>query len=91
MTEEDRKELSDLIATAEASGKWLHCRYQDIWMPPAKLREANADGRFLWGVVNWTLRDPRQKLEQMKKAEKAATQSRERLERELQNPPQSDE
>ena len=54
--------LEPLLAQAEREGKWLHCSYQDLWFSPKQLRERNAAGRFLWGPVNWTLRDPHEKL-----------------------------
>ncbi len=51
-------ELDKLIKQAESQGKWLHCSYQDMWFSPAELRNANNEGRFIWGAVNWKLRDP---------------------------------
>jgi len=60
MTEEEK--LSELINQAEREGKWLHCNYQDLWFKPSELRAANADGRFVWGVSNFRLRDPQEQI-----------------------------
>jgi hypothetical protein len=87
MTTEDKKQLADLIDKAESECKWLHCSYQDLWFSPAQLRAENAKGSFVWGVVNWTLRDPKEKLARLQQEEKNATSARERFERELQNGP----
>lgn len=84
MTTEDKKQLADLIDKAESEGKWLHSRYQDIWFSPAALRAENAKGRFVWGTVNWTLRDPKEKLARLEQEEKAAATARQQFARELQ-------
>lgn len=47
--------LEPLIQQAEREDKLLHCSYQDLTFTPAELRARNAEGRFLWGPVNWTL------------------------------------
>lgn len=57
-------QLALLIAQAEAEKKWLWCHYQDLWFSPAQLRAKNAAGKFIWGVVNWTLRDPQERVEE---------------------------
>lgn len=57
-------EMNTLIDKAEAEGKWLHCSYQDLWFSPDELRTAQAQGRFRWGVVNWTLRNPQEYVDQ---------------------------
>jgi hypothetical protein len=54
--------LKPLIAEAKATDRWLHCHYQDLWFSPEQLEAANAQGRFLWGPVNWTLRDPQERV-----------------------------
>lgn len=56
--------LRHLIAQARAEGKWLHCSYQDLWFSPDQLETANREGRFRWGAVNWTLRDPEEMVRQ---------------------------
>lgn len=54
--------LPELIDQAEKEGKWLYCPYQSMWFSPQQLREENAKGYFLWGPVNWRLRDPKEKV-----------------------------
>ena len=60
--------LVPMFAKARAEGLWFHCGYQDLWFSPDELDAANKEGRFIWGAVNWTLRDPRERLEQLKNA-----------------------
>lgn len=59
-------ELRKLTAQARAEGKWLWCHYQDIWFSPDQLDEQNAVGKFIWGPVNWQLRDPKERLAEAK-------------------------
>jgi len=59
-------ELSELINQAEKESKWLHCSYQDLWFSPNQLREHNSNGRFKWGIDNWSLRDPQEKLKALR-------------------------
>ena len=64
--------LNPLIAQAEREGKWLYCNYQGMWFSPKELRRANADGRFIWGAVNWCLRNPQEYLNEAIAAAEAA-------------------
>jgi hypothetical protein len=66
--------LQPLIAQARKEGKWLHSRYQDIWFSPDELEALNREGRFLWGAVNWTLRDPNEMVQEKAKVLKKAEQ-----------------
>ncbi len=52
------RQLKPLIQQARNEGSWLHCTYQDLWFTPDELERNNQVGKFLWGPVNWTLRDP---------------------------------
>lgn len=54
--------LYELIQEAERTGQWLRCSYQNMWFSPAALMKIHADGRLMWGVDNWELRDPRDHL-----------------------------
>lgn len=54
--------LKPLISEAREKGLWLWCHYQDIWFSPSELEQQNANGKFLWGPVNWKLRDPTERL-----------------------------
>jgi hypothetical protein len=66
--------LQPLIAQARKEGKWLHSQYQDIWFSPDELEAANREGRFLWGAVNWRLRDPNEMVQEKAKVLKKAEQ-----------------
>lgn len=59
--------MAPLLAEAERTGKWLYCGYQSLWFSPRQLREAQANGKFRWGPVNWKMRDPRERLEEAKR------------------------
>lgn len=74
-----KQELKQLIQQANAQGKWLHCHYQDIWLSPAELAAQNAEGKLLWSAINWTLRDPNNKLEQLKRAVVVAIEEKQRF------------
>lgn len=54
--------LRNIIARAKKEKKWLFTHYQGLWFSPVDLEKANAEGRYLWGEVNWTLRDPQEHL-----------------------------
>lgn len=75
--------LNELINQAEREGKWLWCHYQDLWFSPAQLRDQNANGKFRWGVVNWQLRDPQERLDEAQRRVNAATQEAERIRRQI--------
>lgn len=72
-------DLSPLIAQARTERKWLHCSYQDLWFSPSDLEEKNREGRFLWGPINWTLRDPKEHLEELERRAKSALDEVERF------------
>lgn len=65
MSELNWAEMNALIDKAEKEGKWLWCRYQDLWFSPAELRKEQANGNFRWGAVNWELRDPQDGLAEL--------------------------
>jgi hypothetical protein len=60
--------LAPLFERADREGLMFHCSYQDLWFTPAELRKAHAEGRFLWGAVNWTLRSRQEREEQLQRA-----------------------
>lgn len=68
--------LAPLIQQAKSEGKWLWCHYQDLWFSPEQLAEENANGKFLWGPVNWRLRDPQERISE---AERRAAQAQREL------------
>lgn len=75
--------LDELIAQARREGKWLWCHYQDLWFSPDQLASENAAGRFMWGPVNWRLRDPNERLHEADLRIEAAERDRRRIAREI--------
>lgn len=71
--------LKPLIAEARASGQWLYTSYHGLWFSPDDLEKENANGKFLWGAVNWRLRDPLEHLTEAETRLKAATMERDRI------------
>lgn len=65
--EKIKAELKVLIEHARKEKKWLFCGYQCLWFTPDELETANNSGKFLWGTVNWTLRDPQEKIDEIQK------------------------
>lgn len=61
------EELEFLIKEAEEKGWWLRSHYQQLEFSPRELRESNAQGRFIWGPVNWELIDPKTLLKDEEK------------------------
>lgn len=57
--------LEPMFKEAEDRKLWFHSSYQDIWLSPKELREQHAQGRLIWGPVNWRLRDPQEYLKQL--------------------------
>jgi hypothetical protein len=75
--------LNELIEQARHEGKWLWCRYQDLWFSPDKLEAANKNGQFRWGVVNWKLRDPNERLQEAEDRLDDARRERNRIAAEI--------
>lgn len=63
--EEIIKDLKPLYNEAEEKNLWFYSNYQDMWISPNELRQKQSEDRFLWGAVNWELRDPHEKVEDM--------------------------
>lgn len=57
--------LRPMIEKAKECGLWFHCKYQDLWITPQQLEKHHAKGEFIWGVCNWELRDPNDKINQL--------------------------
>ena len=64
-SEAKRMMLRGLIESARSRGMWLWCSYQDLWFSPDELEAKNSQGKFLWGPINWILRDPRDHIQQL--------------------------
>lgn len=56
------KSLEPMFKRAEKEGLWFHSAYQDMWVSPKELRDYQKDNRFIWGIDNWELRDPEEKI-----------------------------
>ncbi len=72
MSDSWKQDLADLIVRARREGKWLWCHYQNLWFSPDQLAAENAKGSFVWGVCNWELRDP---IERLREAESNVTRA----------------
>ncbi len=57
--------MEKLFADAEAKGHWLYCCYQGLWFSPNELKSQQANGKFLWGASNWSVRDPQEGLDSL--------------------------
>lgn len=72
---EIRELLRPLISEARETKQWLWCSYQDIWFSPDELDAHHDNGKFLWGPVNWKLRDPTTHLRELEQRIKGAEQA----------------
>lgn len=63
MINESLKEMYDKAIKEDL---WFFTNYQQMWFSPKELAEENANGHFRWGPTNWTLRSPRELIEQRK-------------------------
>lgn len=70
------RSLEPLFAEAQQTGKWFYCNYQGLWFSPAELKTEHGRGKFVWGVENWTLRDPKERLDELEVAIMKATNER---------------
>lgn len=62
--EENLRIMEEIISEAEKQGKWLMSNYQKLIFSPDRLRELNAEGRFIWANKgNWDYIDPQIKEE----------------------------
>ena len=61
------KTLEPLFTQAEKEGLWFISSYQSILFTPNELREAQAEGRFIWGFVNWKLINPQDEIDRLEK------------------------
>lgn len=82
-TAEAEAAITVLLTEAEAKGHWLWQRYYDLWISPAELRNAMAEGRYRWGAVNWEIRDPQEALAALDTRIGDLQQERTRLEERL--------
>jgi hypothetical protein len=70
------KGLKPLFEKAEREGLWFYTSYQDLWFAPAELKQAQKEGRFVWGAVNWILRNPQERLSEFNNTERRLNHER---------------
>lgn len=82
MNDEARREVAEdlkpMFAKAESEGLWFyHYSFAagELWFSPEALRREQQAGRFLWGSINWRLRPPSERLEQLRRKADEATQA----------------
>lgn len=64
------KEIESMIQEAERKGLWLKSKYQNLWFSPEELRKEVRKGHFRWGRENWTMRDPKERKEELIREER---------------------
>ena len=57
--------LKPMFARAEKDGLWFFSGYQQLWFSPSELKAEQSQGNFMWGAVNWQLRNPQERLQQL--------------------------
>lgn len=62
----DRDSLDHMFAVARTKQLWFfHGGLSGpLWFSPDELEAEQKNGKFVWGAVNWHLRDPKEYLEQ---------------------------
>lgn len=76
-------ELQPLFDQAKREGLWFFCNYQSLWFSPGELQREQARGSFVWGAVNWQLRDPAERLLELKSRQESAADEITRLEKRI--------
>ena len=59
--------LKPLFEKAEKEKLWFNCSYQNLWFSPKELKKYQEEGRFIWGVDNWTLLNPMERVTEFEK------------------------
>jgi len=59
-------DLAPLFERATREGLWFYSKYQGLWFSPAELEAEQSDGRFIWAATNWNLRDPMERLTELR-------------------------
>lgn len=70
----DRDALDALFERARREGLWFFHNgiSGQFWYSPDELQAEQENGKFIWGAVNWQLRDPHDYLRQANAAIEAA-------------------
>lgn len=72
-----------MFEQAEREGLWFYSPYQQLWFSPRQLRAHHEAGKFRWGAVNWKLRDPRERIADLRDEAAKLTQQADAMEAEL--------
>lgn len=75
--------MDALFDKARREGLWFHCAYQDLWFSPADLEAQQERGCFRWGPVNWTLRDPQERVDDLRRKATRLIADAERVEKRI--------
>lgn len=75
--------LAPLFKEAREKGLWFYSWYAELWFSPDELEAANKAGTFRWGAVNWRLRDPAERVNQLRDKIRQAQAELEQFERRL--------
>lgn len=73
--------LDVMFAEAKRRRLWFHSAYQDLWFSPAQLAAEQERGNFRWGAPNWTLRDPREHVTELRANAVALNAEADRIQR----------
>jgi hypothetical protein len=60
--------LRPMFEKARREGLWFYCNYQGLWFSPDELEAEQKRGSFVWGAVNWQLRDPMVQIDEQERA-----------------------
>lgn len=72
-----QRQLDQMFEQADATGYWF---FSDnlagkFWFTAAELQAEHENGKFLWSAGNWTLRDPREALQEALDGSNAAARN----------------
>lgn len=77
--------LKLLFEKAENENLWFYSTYQHLWFSPKELKEQQAKGRYIWDAINWTLRSPLEKLQELENKKDATTKEIESFQKRILN------
>lgn len=72
--------MESLFRRAREERLWFFSSYQQLWFSPEELKRAQDCGDFRWGVANWELRDPRERVNQLRTQATALLRAAETIE-----------
>ncbi|TYP92070.1 hypothetical protein LX73_2316 [Fodinibius salinus] len=76
-------ELEPLFEKAEKQGLWFYTKHGNSWFSPEKLRLMHENGCHIWGKENWQLKDPEERLAQLRSEKRAIEEKIKRFEIQL--------